>query len=272
MSENRPASAVDPRARGRPRSRRWSGIVSDLALPRFCVGCQRRGTHWCAECVRGARGRAPPHLATELLAGSAVGPGLPIATASDYAGQVREALLAFKASGSRELAAELGQWLGRALASIANEAAALGDGRPLVVVPVPASRASLLRRWGVDCVDCLVWNAVRGNGGRSPGVPGIAPGTSLIVQRHGLRVRGWGSGQKGRSAGARRSARLAFEVTVSARAQLVGAPVIIVDDVITTGATVHAAAAALIEARARPVGAAAVARTRLRSPPTGGAA
>ena len=67
-------------------------------------------------------------------------------------------------------------------------------------------------------------------------------------------------------AGQRRTERLhnlrhAFGVPEAARSQLAGKQVLLVDDVITTGATVHAAAQALLQAGAAGVRALAIART-----------
>lgn len=75
--------------------------------------------------------------------------------------------------------------------------------------------------------------------------------------------------QGGRSArGRRMNVRQAFAVTPAGARRLKGRRILLVDDVLTTGATAEACARALLEAGARAVDLAVIARVRTaREPP-----
>jgi predicted amidophosphoribosyltransferase len=168
--------------------------------------------------------------------------------AGGYAGAVRPVVNAFKEHGRTELARPLGAAL--ALAVVALRAAA-GDAGPVLLVPLPSSRAALRAR-GRDPVAELAAAARREL--RGSGVP------TTVVDLLGRRGRvrdsaGLGSEQ--------RRANLAG--TFVARAAPTGAGLLVlVDDVVSSGATLTEAAAVLGRVRAGgggPVVAAVVAAT-----------
>jgi predicted amidophosphoribosyltransferase len=166
---------------------------------------------------------------------------------------VRPAVNAFKEQGRAELARPLGAALALAVAAVASGASV---DRPVLLVPVPSSAAALRAR-GRDHVGELTRRAVAEL--RAAGLP---VGEARLLRRRG-RVRD----SAGLSAAARR-ANLAgsFEVD-PAVAPLRGALLVLVDDVVTSGATLTEAAAELSSGRGpddAPVLAAVVAATPRR--------
>ncbi|MGI5232974.1 phosphoribosyltransferase family protein [Actinoallomurus sp. CA-142502] len=107
----------------------------DLILPQPCAGCGGPGGLVCPACEDHLAGPA------RLCLPSPVPEGLPPPFAvAPYAGPVRRLIIAHKERGLSGLARPLGAALARA----ATRAAAPGE--PLLLVPVPSSRASVRRR------------------------------------------------------------------------------------------------------------------------------
>jgi len=192
-------------------------------------------------------------------------PGLPECwSAGEYAGVVRRAVIAYKERGRTALAGPLGTALAAAIGAavdVAAEAARAprGPARPVVVVPVPSSRAAGRRR-GYDHVRRLAAPAVRRlRGAGRPAV--LAP-----VLEHRRRV----ADQAGLTAVERAgNVRSAFRVRAFRARRLRAAcgrtgMVVLVDDVVTTGATLAEAARALRAAGIEPAVAVTVAATRRR--------
>lgn len=167
-------------------------------------------------------------------------PGLPrLMAASSYDGPVRAALLAHKEHGRRGLGRPLGAALGRAVAGV--------DGRRgVVLVPVPSSRAAVRAR-GDDHARRLALAAARELPG-ARALPLLVPARA-VADQSGLDAR-------------QRTANLAG--ALRARQPLDGVPVVVVDDVVTTGATLAEAVRALRAAGADVRGAAVVAATARR--------
>jgi predicted amidophosphoribosyltransferase len=203
----------------------------DLVLPRDCAGCALPGRTLCGACAAVLAGAPVVHRPTPAP------PGLPpLVAAAAYDGVVRSLLLAHKERGRLALTRPLGGAL----------AAAAGvHGRGPVLVPVPSSPAAVRAR-GHDHARRLAAAAARRLGVRS---------AALLVQARGVQD------QSGLDADAR-SANLAG--ALRARRRLDGLPVVVVDDVVTTGATLVEAARALTAAGAQVRGAAVVAATVLR--------
>lgn len=166
---------------------------------------------------------------------------------AEYDGVTRALLLAYKERGAVGLAAPLGDALFRA-------ATAASAARGCVLVPVPSTRESLRRR-GDDVVLDLARRARRAGRRSGTATPVVA------ALRHARPVRD----SAGLSAGERRrNLAGAFAATRRGAAVLSGRSVVVVDDLITTGATIAEAARALRQAGALVVGAAAVAATGRR--------
>jgi predicted amidophosphoribosyltransferase len=211
--------------------------AADLVLPGLCATCGApASTPLCPRCraeVRaaalgpsgGARGGA--RVVGDLRCWSAV--------RLDDA--VRVAVTAYKDGGRRDLAPLLAPLLASAIGSAGHEdpelrRARAGGGRVLVVPVPPAARAR--RRRGDDPVGTLVRRALR-----------CLDDDTLVagqVVRHTRRVQDQAG--LGRAA---RAANLAgaLEVFPAARRAVRGAACLVVDDVLTTGATVHEVTRAL---------------------------
>lgn len=204
----------------------------DLVLPRDCAGCGVPGRTLCPACTGLLLGAAPfDHRPTPAPAGLP-----PLTAAAAYDGVVRALLLAHKEHGRVGLAGPLG----RALA-----AAAAPHGPGVVVVPVPSSRAAVRAR-GHDHARRLASGAARELGVRSAAL--LVP-VRAVADQSGLDA----ASRAGNLAGA-----------LAARRDLTGVEVLVVDDVVTTGATLAEAARALTAAGARVRGAAVVAATPRR--------
>jgi predicted amidophosphoribosyltransferase len=172
--------------------------------------------------------------------------------AGAYAGPVRPALNAFKERGRAELAEPLGAALALAVAAVA--AGVPGRRRPVALVPVPSSPAALRIR-GRDHVRELAGRAVA-----ELNAAGVAASQVRLLRRRG-RVRD----SAGLSAAQRRANLVGTFLPVPVGAWPgPGTLIVLVDDVVSSGATLTEAAAALATAGRRggpPVLAATVAAT-----------
>jgi predicted amidophosphoribosyltransferase len=227
------------------------GALADLVLPRTCAGCGVPAVMLCRAC---AGLLAVPRLAEPRRFPWGFPPTV---AAGAYAGPVRPAILALKERGRAELAVPLGAALALAVAVVVS--AVPGPPRPVALVPVPSSRESLRVR-GRDHVRELTARAVIEL--RSFGIP--------AAEARLLRRRGRVQDSAGLSAGQRR-ANLAgtFERSAAGSTAPAGALLVLVDDVVTSGATLTEAAAVLGADRAgeaAPVLAAVVAATPRAAP------
>ncbi|MCP9950517.1 phosphoribosyl transferase [Actinomadura madurae] len=159
-----------------------------------------------------------------------------------YEGPLRTILGAYKERGRTALSVPLGE----ALATAVRAALTPGPDPPLVVW-VPSGRRAVRRR-GHDPLRGAVEAAVRRL--RESGVP--------VTAVDALRQRRRVADQVGLSV-AQRAANLAG--AIEARGTLAGRPVLLVDDVVTTGASLAEAARALRAAGADVTGAATIAAT-----------
>ena len=182
------------------------GRILDALFPSRCVGCGRTGAVFCRSC------RPQAAAARRLHAGR-----LPVAAAGRYAGVLRRAILLFK-RGRRDagdaLAALLAERVGPALPAAAV----------LVQVPTTGGRR---RARGFDQSVRLA---------RELGARTDRPVLLALAQVAG-------DAQRGRSRDARLAARGRF--ACAAPELVAGARVVLVDDVMTTGATLRDCAAAL---------------------------
>lgn len=203
--------------------------VGALAFPVPCVGCGEPPATLCATC----RLELQPLVRLRALdAGLRVWSGLP------FSGVPARAIRALKSEVRTPLARALAPALGAALDAAWDAAVAPGAPGPLLV-PIPTSAASWRRR-GVRVVELVMRHA-------------HAPDARVL--RHARRVadqRTLSRAQRGRN------------VAESMRcAQLGGASVLLVDDVVTSGATLGEASRAVAAAGGRVLGAVTVASTPL---------
>jgi predicted amidophosphoribosyltransferase len=209
--------------------------IFDLVLGRTCLGCHTPGSVLCPECLVLMRGRVQP---TPI-------PGLtvPVYAASPYDGLTREAILEYKERGSRSLA----PMLGRLLADAALAAARPHRPARCVLVPVPSHRHAPR---GFDALGAVARSAARDLD---------RDGLPTRVERH-LRPGPAYLPMKGLSRGERQSRIIgAFRAAAATRPAAPGSLVLLIDDVVTTGATVSEARRTLTTVGMRIDGIAAVA-------------
>jgi len=225
------------------------GAALDLFLGSRCAGCAAPGTALCGRC-RSALVPMPrpcwPEPAPQGLLGP---PPVPPWAAGAYADPLRRLLVSYKDRDRAPLAEPLGV----ALATVVEAALAATDPAATAVelVPVPSAAASIRRR-GRDVVADLARVAAARLRRR-----GCAAST---VRR--LRPARMVSDQSGLSAAAR-----VANVDGALAARRLGpprAPVVVVDDVLTTGATAAEAVRALEADGVAAVAVAAVAATPRR--------
>ena len=227
--------------------------LADLVLPRTCAGCAVPGPVLCRRC---AALLARPRLATPRRVPWDFPPTV---AAGAYSGAVRPAVIAFKERGRAELARPLGTALALAVAAVSRGVPERTG--PLLLVPVPSSRAALRTR-GRDHVRELTRCAVTEL--RAAGLP--------AAEARLLRRRGRVQDSAALTAAQRRTNLAGTFVLDPGRARPgPGALLVLVDDVVTSGATLTEAAAVLADAEpagALPVVAAVVAATPRAPVPT----
>ncbi len=224
--------------------------VLELLLPSRCAGCGRlddaeiRLRGLCPQCVDEIRTATPIAWAIESS-----GTHIAAFAAAEYDGVIRAALLDYKERGRLCLRRELGGSLAVGVFG------AVGDDRsPFLLVPVPSATATRRAR-GHDPVGAMA--TIAAGHLRAQGLQ-VAVRASL---RQGRTV----ADQSGLDVTARRS-NLAGALAVRRPALLRGRRVVIVDDIVTTGATAAEAARALTQAGAVVSGIACVAATIRRHP------
>ena len=204
-----------------------------VLLPAECSGCGRPDRALCAACTAALRAEPRPSTRGELTVWSAV----------DYSDVTGRVLVGFKDGGRTDaapaLAAALRQAVGAALAA-ADPAQTSGG---VVLVTVPSSRRAWRAR-GFHPVDLLLGRAgLRGSALLRP-CAGVADQVGLGRQQR----------LDNRSG------------TLAATRPLDGSRIVLVDDIVTTGATLLEARRALRQAGGEVIGAATVAETRRHHP------
>ncbi|WP_405709878.1 phosphoribosyltransferase family protein [Streptomyces xanthophaeus] len=206
--------------------RGWWQELAGLVLPADCAGCGAARALLCAVC-------------REALSGSGAGPvrprprpaGLPVVhAAAVYEEAVRAVVLAHKERGVLPLAG----WLGGALA-VAVSSVLAGAGGEVALVPVPSARRQVRARGHDPARRTALAAAARL---RRAGVRArVAP---VLRQRRAV------ADQAGLGARERReNLRGALEVCRYGARVTAGARIVLVDDLITTGATLAEAARAV---------------------------
>lgn len=210
----------------------------DLVLPLQCGGCGAPGTRWCAVCAAQlAVGPDQPRLVSPRL-----DPQVPVFALGRYAGARRQAIVAVKERGRTDLIPPLAWALAAALHQLLCWQ--LLD-LPLTLIPAPTRRSAARRRGG-DPIARIAAAAAAGRHGIT-----VAPV---------LRMRALTRDSVGLGTGARER-NVAGRVVLRRRglpdfARAAG-EVVIVDDVVTTGATLTESVKVLRGAR-MPVSAALV--------------
>ncbi|KUI23854.1 phosphoribosyltransferase [Mycobacterium sp. IS-1742] len=178
----------------------------DLVLPLECGGCGRPSTRWCGQCAAALTVRADePHLV-----GPRLDPGVPVFSLGRYAGSRRRAILGLKERGRADLIAPLAHALGEGLAHL-TEWGILD--RRATLVPAPTRRIAARRRGG-DPVTRIARGA-------SPHVVQALRSRALTRDSVGLSVPD-------------RQRNVADRIRL---VRPVDGPVVLVDDIVTTGAT-----------------------------------
>jgi predicted amidophosphoribosyltransferase len=205
--------------------------VLDLILPLECGGCGAPSTRWCAACAAALVVRPDqPHVLSPR-----VDPQVPVFALGRYAGARRQAILAMKEHGRGDLVAPLA----RALAVGVHRLLSWGMVEtPLTIVPAPTRRSAARRRGG-DPVSHMAQAAV----GAHPDI--------VVVQA--LRMKAFVRDSVGLNTSARER-NIAGRVRLrSGRPTPPGTEVIIVDDIVTTGATARESVRILRSAGVRVV-------------------
>lgn len=179
--------------------------------------------------------------------------GFPLTVASaSYDPALRSLISAYKERAALGLAAYLGLRLAVAVAFLL-QLTGVGAG-PLLLVPVPSARAASRRR-GLDATATLARHAARRLrwAGRPTCVRGLLTAVRRVADQAGLSA-------------AERQLNLRGAWRVRAPVDLRLWTVVVVDDIVTTGASLREATDALRRTGCEPLGAATVAFTPRRRP------
>lgn len=221
----------------------WAAAASDVVLPVSCAVCGAPGVTLCRGCrlllrrstVRPRAVPAPRALMSADVTVWAAGP---------YEHELASCLLSFKNGGRTDLAPTLGTVLTGVLLRAAQEAGPIGA--PVLWVPVPTSTRARWKRW---------FDPVREILARASLPPGTRAHAGLHhVHRSPLGTRSQKSLDVAHRARAIRGSMRAVDVR--------GATCVVVDDVMTSGATAAEAVTVLREAGAYVPGIAVLASVR----------
>ena len=246
------------------RLREIAAQTCSLVAPRQCP-CGEEGTLLCARCIAlleaepqrveqccdalqelsAARVRDVRVGAQLLPAGVDHTPLLPVLALGEYEGDLQRLILAWKNGGMLHLCRTLAVSLAPAVDRLVQEA---GAAEPLLV-PVPSRRGARLRR-GEDHTGELVRALEREGAGRAM-LLRATPTTA----------------QEGQGARARRRRRIRLEPSAARRVAVRNRPVVIVDDVVTTGATLRGMHEALTASGIEVLGAVVIASARIPRDP-----
>jgi predicted amidophosphoribosyltransferase len=198
-------------------------VLVDLVLPIECGGCGTPSTRWCDNCARALTVAADePALVTPRL-----DPGVPVFALGRYAGVRREAIVAAKERGRTDLIRPLSTALHHGLVRLLEWGIVEA---PLTLVPAPTRRSAARRRGGDPVTRMALAAAPRG--------------TTVSAA---LRIRAFTRDSVGLSADERQR-NIAGRVTLR---RPIHGDILLVDDVVTTGATADESVRVLHAAGAR---------------------
>ena len=220
--------------------------VLDAALPGRCAGCGHEGAVLCGACAPALDARLDQPAGQPIgLPGDVPWPLLQLEWCAPFAGTVRRALHDLKYAGEQRLA----EPLGRAIARRWAVAGAGGD----VIVPVPVHRDRERRR-GYDQAALIASVA-----GRELGLP-----VARIVERARATTAQFDLDRPARASNVRGAfALVPLPAGTGGRGPpLAGRWIVLVDDVVTTGATLAEVARVLLDGGAIGASAITVARER----------
>lgn len=257
------------------------GALEDLrtiVVPVECVCCGVEDTVLCRGCAKRVRQLCGQPFRAELQSPALVavdgGPRLGVVAAGPYRDELAQCLLSFKHFGQWRLAGVLAGCLGKALD------AAVGNETGFCLVPVPTSGSAYRKRGFSPLHLMLLILRLRHSHTHSPhrdvlmkvrvvsfrrdgpgSLPNLASGVvDALLGSHG---RDGGSGQKGLGRGERsHKVRGSMRVRRTRTRLVQGTRCILVDDVLTTGATLAEAARAVEAAGGVVCGAVVLAATR----------
>lgn len=188
---------------------------ADLVFPVLCGGCERPGTRWCRRCE---------HAVSDvpIAAHPRVDPGVAVWALGRYRGPHRHAIIEIKEHDRRDLARPLGTALARGIRVLAGWGE-LPDADRMLLIPAPTRRMTARRRGG-DPVTAVANHAAPALGRRVHVAP-LLMTSATARDSAGLDARA-------------RARNLRGAVRVRACGSPTrGATAILVDDVLTTGAT-----------------------------------
>lgn len=217
---------------------RWVDSARDalgMLFPVRCAGCGQPDRGVCSQC-REALGAGAPVV--ELLA-----PELPLVTSAAYDERMKRIVDAYKERGRVDTAAVLAPFLRQSIAALVHQQWSQARAGELLLVPVPSTRAATARR-GYDHLQVLAQRALP----RAKTVRALRPARRVQDQS-----------TLGRDARERNlhGALVAHPAVANRRC-------IVIDDLVTTGATAREAVRALRAAGGQPLGVAAIARVAKR--------
>ncbi|MCW4352300.1 ComF family protein [Hoyosella sp. YIM 151337] len=208
----------------------------DLLLPVECGGCSASGAIFCGTCC-GSFAESPRLLRPRREC------GVPVWTLASYEGAARELVVNLKERGRADLVPVAGYFLARGIFALCTQGD-VDDPRlaPLVLAPAP-SRWLAARGRGGDPVRAVARAGARALA-RRLAPPGTAVSSPDVTACSLLRFAPGVRDSVGLSA-AQRWRNVAGKVRVRERVGELPAAVLIVDDVITTGALVSESVRAL---------------------------
>lgn len=202
-------------------------------FPVSCGGCSTSDTRMCCDCLESLQEAVSPQI-DELEAGN-----LRVVSAMPYVPALQKVLDSFKERGRADLARELSSLLLVSLRRIPALTVATELPQPLLLVPVPSRKVARARR-GYDHIPLLLERAL----------PRAKPVAAL---KHVRKV-------ADQSALDRDSRGENLRGAFAASALVRGRTCVVVDDLVTTGATLAEAVRALRAAGATVLGAVVIAR------------